>query len=234
METIKKYWKEVLAVIVLILIVRGCVNNQEQVLKGESKQLKQQKELLQKQVDSLSLLRVKEKDSVFNVFAAKKVENERLNSTNKKLLSQIESIKKKRIEFKTPTDLEGFAVYFNSRYKTDENKVVENKVGLGDYTARDVTSELESGDECWQVDSVKTVLISNKDIELKNKDVEIKGFSLLLNSAEKEIKERENLQNKTDELNKNLNQQLKKRKLNNTLTKILIPVSFVVGVLIAK
>ena len=67
-----------------------------------------------------------------------------------------------------PKDLNSLVIYFNQRYKTIENKVVDNKVGLVEDVAKDVVVEIEEGDRDIETVSLQEGVIKNQDTIISN------------------------------------------------------------------
>ena len=85
--------------------------------------------------------RQKEKDSLEFVISQREVYNNVLIKENISLLDRISSVKNRT--FNTPKDLIGLVGYFNNRVGTKENVVLDNKVGLGQFSATKVVTDLE-------------------------------------------------------------------------------------------
>ena len=171
---------------------------------------------------------VKEKDSLDLEIKKREKLNKDLSYQNSTLESKIKTLSNKKIV--VPKDVQGLVKYFNERYKTNENKVVENKVGLTEFTAMDVSYELEEGDNLIAIDSMKTIQLKNKDTQIVNLEKDKTDIKTQLTTAEEDILKRKELQKSADDNINNLKSQVKSLKTKSTLNKILVPVALGVGV----
>jgi peptidoglycan hydrolase CwlO-like protein len=119
-------------------------------------------------------------------------------------------------------------------YGTNENKVVDNKIGLGLGTAMDVANDLEEGFRCAEIIPLKDEQLKNKDSIITNLNKDKVDISTSLTSAEKQIEKQKELQKTGEENISNLEKQLKKSKRKSTLNKILIPVALGAGILLGN
>lgn len=119
--------------------------------------------------------------------------------------------------------------YFNERNKTKENTVIEDKVGLGITSAKNVVTNLEEGDACKEILPLKDSIITN----LKDKVVNLEGVSqnksIMLISAEKSINSLRELSTLQKNLTDGLGRENKKLRVKSTLNKILLPIAIVGG-----
>ena len=156
-----------------------------------------------------------------------KNERKELAKSNEILLKSINALKKENERLKSkkivvPNDLNGLVNFFNERYKTNENKVVENKVGLVEETAYDVSFELSEFDRQLQVLENQNKIIVAQDSLNENLKTEIKGFEKAINLYANEVSEK-------DKLNLMFEKENKELKRKNTFNKVLIPTVFVLG-----
>lgn len=225
------YKKIIIGVIILLgilLIAQKCNNNRYNQLKGKYEILEEQ---YKKQKDCVKVFeenRIKEKDSLDLEIKKREKLNKDLSYQNSTLESKIKTLSNKKIV--VPKDVQGLVKYFNERYKTNENKVVENKVGLTEFTAMDVSYELEEGDNLIAIDSMKTIQLKNKDTQIINLEKDKADIKTQLTTAEEDILRRKELQQSADENINNLKSQVKSLKTKSTLNKILVPVALGVGV----
>ena len=225
------YKKIIIGVIILLgilLIAQKCNNNRYNQLKGKYEILEEQ---YKKQKDGVKVFeenRIKEKDSLGLEIKKREKLNKDLSYQNSTLESKIKTLSNKKIV--VPKDVQGLVKYFNERYKTNENKVVENKVGLTEFTAMDVSYKLEEGDNLIAIDSMKTIQLKNKDTQIVNLEKDKADIKTQLITAEEDILKRKELQQSADENINNLKNQVKSLKTKSTLNKILVPVALGVGV----
>lgn len=229
MEKIKQYKYQIIVGLLAIafILFYNWNSNKLQELSGEYNILKKQYNAQKENVVLLEEFRKKEKDSLTKDISARENENKKLKDTNKNLQDKIEGIKKR--PFKVPTDLTSSIAYYNTEYKTSENKVVEDKVGLGLTTSTTVITDLEDAKKCEEIIPLKDEQLKNKDAEIVNLNKDKKDLSVLFSSAEKQIEAGKQLQISAEENINNLSKQNKKLKTKNFLNNVLIPTSFVIG-----
>ena len=234
MTKIKQYAPYIIIAIAVILFAvwYNYINNSYQRLQGEYTILKAQYEAQKENVKLLDDFRKKEKDSLNKAISSREEENKKLRLRERTLQDKIDGIKKRPI--KLPTDLKTSVAYYNTEYKTVENKVIEDKVGLGLDTSGKVIEDIENGKKCEEIVVLKDGQLVSKDSVIVNLETDKKDLSVLVFSAEKQIEADKQLQKSADENINNLTKQNKKLKTTGVLTKILVPVAFVLGLLIAK
>lgn len=202
-------------------------NKKYQQLKNQYDILNTQYNLQKDKVDEISEFRKKYQDSISNIIA----EREKIIKDSENLIEEIEKkikdIKRKKIS--VPKDIPGLVDYFNTRYSTEENVVIEDKVGLTKDIAYNVSYELEDKDNITVISSLKDQQIEVKDSIIHHLDGTNKDLFSMLNLAEKEIDERKILENISEENIKNLNNQIRNLNRKNNINKVLIPVGAVVG-----
>lgn len=226
--------KRLISIIVAIILLVGVlffviskVNKKYQYLKGEMNIYKELYENQKNLVKNLEEDRLKQKDSLLVVIDMKISEIENLEKNNKSLEERISDIKKKPIIIAETT--ENLVAYFNQRYETNENKVLENKVALTNTTAGKVNYELEEKDHQEDIMSLKDKQLVIKDTIIDNLKYNNFALNTIVISAEKEIEERKKLEEIASKNIENLNSQVKQLKKRSTLQKILIPVGIVAG-----
>ena len=216
----------VLLILVILAIIPHFCNNTDR-LQGQydilKKQLSEQKQIVKETEEK----RLREKDSLLFVISQRNIENDLLYSEIDGLKKRIQYLKNKPISI--PKDLNGLVTYFNQRYKTIENKVVDNKVGLVEDVAKDVVVEIEEGDRAIETVSLQESVIKNQDTIISNLNKDKVDLSLVVSSAENEITERKKLQEMSDENIKSLEKQVKKQKNKNFWNKVLIGVGTIGG-----
>jgi peptidoglycan hydrolase CwlO-like protein len=219
----------VLLILVILAIIPHFCNNTDR-LQGQydilKKQLSEQKQI----VNKLEQERIKEKDSLMFQISQREVSNSFLTAENNNLKDRIKTLNN-RINKKIK-GLENLVTYFNDRYKVNNNVVVENKVGLTEETASDVTWELEDYDKVVEVSTLQESVIKNQDTIISNLNKDKVDLSLVISSAENEITERKKLQEMAEDNIEVLEKQVKKQKKKNFWNKVLIGVGTVGGFLL--
>lgn len=217
----------IVGLIILLFSMKSCNDKKYQQLKGKYEVLK---ENYQNQKDTVKIVeerRIKEKDSLNKEIIKREIENKNLLSINENLESKINSLKNKPISI--PKDNDNLVKYFNDRYNTTENQVIDDKVGLGNETAQDVIYELEEGDNLQEITKLQDEQIINQKKQISNLEKDKQDINTQLLSAEKSIEEQQKLKEIADKNINNLESQVKTLNNKNTLNKILIPISFGIG-----
>ena len=223
----KKIFVGIVVFILCVGLLQKCNNNEYNQLKGKYEILEDQ---YKKQEDSVKVFeenRIKEKDSLDLEINKREKLNKDLSYQNSTLESKIKTLYNKKIV--VSKDIQGLVKYFNERYKTNENKVVENKVGLAEFTAMDVSYELEEGNNLIAIDSMKTIQLKNKDTQIANLEKDKTDLKTQLTTAEQDILKRKELEKFAENNINNLESQVNKLETKSILNKILVPVAFGVG-----
>ena len=225
----KIFWYTValLLIIGLILSLRNCEDKKYSKLQGSYDVLKEQYLKGQDSLVEQKKKRVADQEVYFKVIDRKEKENKILSESNKKLEQRISTIKDKEIV--VPKDIPELVNYFNSRYSTLENKIIEDKVGLTPVIGSKVSYELEEKDNLNEIINIKDEQLSNNNIQINNLQDNSRDLKTMLNSAEDEIKKEEELRNLANKNIGNLEKQVKSLNRKNTFNKILIPVGIVLG-----
>lgn len=207
-----------------------------QQLKGQYELLEDKYSQQKSVVAEIESTRLKQKDSLILVINEREKENEILEQENISLQDKIEIIESEVIS--VPNDIPGLVNYFNTRYSTRENAVVEDKVGLGQNSAYKASYELEEKDNLTEIVVLKDKQIENKDSQIFLLNEDKQNLNTLFTSAEEEILQRKELQSIAEGNIQNLEKQVKNLTRNKTVNKILIPlvavISGFVGYQIAK
>ena len=229
MEKVKQYKYQIIIALLAIafIVFYNWNNNKFQELQGEYNILEKQYTAQKENIILLEEYRKKEKDSLTKAISEREAENKKLRLRERTLQDKIDGIKKR--PFKVPTDLKTSVAYYNTQYKTDENEVVGDKVGLGISTSTAIITDLEEGSKCEEIIPLKDEQILNRDIEIVNLNKDKEDLSVLVLSAEKTIEADKLLQKSAEENINNLTKQNKKLKTKSFLNKVLIPVAAVVG-----
>ena len=226
-----------IAILLLILVIIAsitlkCNNDKLNRLKGQYDVLKEQYSVQKKTVSNLSLAREKEKDSLNFQISQREVQNDFLRQENNNLKGDIQNIKNRPV--KAPKGLDNLTEYFNDRYSTKENSIVSGKVGLGEDTAMDVTSDLEEFDKVVEIVPIQEQVIKNQDSTIVNLEKDKVDLKTQVKSAEELIKEQKELNDLADKNINNLESQVKKQKNKNFWNKVLIVASGVGGVFLGN
>lgn len=229
MTKLKQYTSYIILAVAVILFAvwYNYTNNSYQRLQGEYSVLKAQYEAQKENVKLLDDFRKKEKDSLTTAITLREEENKKLRLRERTLQDKIDGIKKRPV--KLPTNLKTSVAYYNTEYKTSENMVVEDKIGLGLETSGKVIEDIENGKKCEEIIPLKDEQLKNKDLEIVNLNKDKEDLSVLVVSAEKQIEAGKVLQKSADENINNLTKQNKKLKTKSFLNKVLVPVALVVG-----
>lgn len=224
MTNIKLDYRKITIILVIILImlttITTCIGKKLSELEGEYKVLKSNYEAQKSVVSNLSSARQKEKDSLNFVISEREVENSFLRDENNKYKGDIQKIKNRPV--KTPKGLENLTQYFNDRYKTKENIIISDKVGLVEDTATDVVVELEEGDKALEIVPLQENIIKNQDSVISNLEKDKVDLKTQVSSAEYLIEEQKKLNEMADKNINSLEKQVKKQKNRNFWNKVLI------------
>ena len=206
--------------LIMLLTITTCIGNKLSGLEGEYKVLKSNYEAQKSVVSNLSSARQKEKDSLNFVISQREVENSFLRDENNKYKEDIQKIKNRPV--KTPKGLENLTQYFNDRYKTKENVVVSNKVGLAEESAMDTVSELEEFDKVVEIVPLQENIIKNQNTTISNLEKDKVDLKTQISSAEDLIEEQKKLNEMVSKNIDSLEKQVKKQKNRNFWNKVLI------------
>lgn len=229
MTKLKQYTSYIILAVAVILFAvwYNYTNNSYQRLQGEYSVLKAQYEAQKENVILLEEYRKKEKDSLNKAIASREEENKKLRLRERTLQDKIDGIKKR--PFKVPTDLKTSVAYYNTQYKTSENVVVEDKVGLGITTSTAIITDLEEGNKCEEIIPLKDEQLKVKDAEIVNLNKDKEDLSVLVVSAEKTIEAGKQLQKSAEENINNLTKQNRKLETKSFITTYIIPPLVFIG-----
>jgi predicted nucleic acid-binding Zn-ribbon protein len=227
-----KKWLIIGICFALFLWFYSCNNNKYQKLQGEYTILKENYTNQQKDVVAFEAFRLREKESLQKEIDKRVLINKELSDVNKSLEDKIRSINSR--VFVITKDLSSLVNYYNNTYRTDENKVVENKVGLGLDTAMDVANDLEEGFRCAEIIPLKDEQLKNKDSIIGNLNKDKVDIKKQLTKAEQDIENRKLLEKSAEDNINNLKEQVNKIETKSTLNKILIPAALGAGIFLGK
>lgn len=179
--------------------------------------------------------RLREKDSLLALNEKSQKEVDSLKKENQKSEQKVKDLKKSRKKIKKQIEnktLAQVADTLRTIYKTDKVVVTETSVNLLGNIPNRVLSDVVEKDSLEKE-------VAEKDKQLENKDNIISELedinfnqTIMLISAEEQIKKEKENSNLKDKLNKNLNKQLKKPKIGNLL--IGVGIGVVGGILITQ
>lgn len=208
--------------LVIVIFFFKCSDNSNSeiknttIVKKEIKTIEKKKEVF---VDSFKKQRV-----------ALAKSNEILNKNINTLKKEIAILKSKKHNISK--DVEGLVNYYNDRYKTDKNIVVDNKVGLTEETAYDVSFELEESDNLILINEKQNKIINDQDSINKNLISENKGWISLNELTKKELDATKDYSKILEKDNKKLKN---KNRLDTYLLKpLIVAASFYAGYKIAQ
>lgn len=230
-----RVWYIIGGIILLIIVlfsINQCNRDDYNKLKGEYGLLQQEYDGKKQIIAGMKKQRLREKDSVSKIIKDRDLANTVIREENKKLRDKVNAINNRPI--KIPESVSALIVYFNDRFHTQENAVVDNKVGLAQNTAGKVVYELEVKDNQDKIIILKDEEIENNGKEIANLTNNYNDQRRLTETAEKEIEERKRLEELGDKNIKNLGDQVKVLKKKSILYKILVPAAAVLGFLVGS
>lgn len=217
----KKYTPYIIGIVILFLFfsLQKCENDKLAKAQGEYNILKDNLVKEKQKVAEFEVERVKEKDSLQKEIKKRESINKNLISKNDNLENKITEIKNKPVTI--PKDLQEMVDYYNENYETAENKVVEDKIGLGYNTSFFVVEKLENEKKLTLMYDFKEAQLKNAYSAIDNLENDKKDLSVLNFSAEKQIKQQNELQLSSDKNINNLETQIKTQKRKNTWNSVL-------------
>jgi len=233
MEQIKKYWKIVIAFIILLAVFYTCENNKSNILKGKTIALEEQLKKVNREIKIQEKNRQELKDSILKNTIKNNRQIDSLKNKNIELqykityLSNKNQENKKLVENKNIKELVSF---YNKRYNTSENYPLDStKMVTGKNTAKLVNKELLDLDFCKEESTIQKEQLSLRDSIIDKKTKIINDSFIIITESEKTIELQKQQQETSDEVIKNVKKQLKKEKVK---TWILVPLVFLGGILI--
>lgn len=228
MKYIKEYLPYIIAITLLVLLftLRKCDSDRAQLLKGEYNILKENLQKEKQVIIEYEKIRKIEKDSLLREILKRELTNKTLVLHNNSIKDNIAHIKSKPIIISD--DLQGMVEYFNHNFNTNSTKAVYDNVALDLETAISVAYNIEDGKRCFLTDSLRAVQVDNLTAIVDNLELDKTNLSVLNFSAEKQIKQQNELQLSSDKNISNLEIQVNTLKRKNTLNTIL-SVSAILG-----
>ena len=232
METLKnlifQYRTQILisCLVIVILSFSTCSHDYQKKLEGQYSILKLELAKEKQKITDFEVIRVKQRDSLNKEIYLRDIHNRQLNSENNNLEAKISEIRDKPVII--PKDLEEMAYYFNSNYFETENKVLNDMVCLNFETSSSVITDLQYGRKCEGIVHLKTEQLKNKDSIISNLNIDKENLLVLNSAAEKQIKQKNELQIISDTNIKNLETQVKIQNRKNIFNKI-ISISAILG-----
>lgn len=230
----KNYWYAI-AVIFLLFFAGNCANDAYQRSEGTRTQLKKDVKILKDSISVLEKSRIAEKDSIAkeNVKREKKIrslEDRSLKSEKRVVALQAQNkVNKERI---AKLDYIESAQEINTIYQTNDAVATDTSVDLhGDLPNR-ILQTVADANNCQEVVAEKDSQIADKKATIVEKDAQIADGATLLNSAEKTIKAKDDLQQKTEEQLKATEKSLRAKKTSGTVKTVMIGVAAVVGAVV--
>ncbi len=240
-EQIKNFFlkngRNIIVILLVLLSVYQCSNSKEQRLAGANDQLeksfKEKKQILKEQ----EAKRVQLKDS-FNREIKKITDKENIAKDKiVQLTACIGLIQHKldntKEEIKTYTSSQSSNA-FNKRYGPGSATADSSSVVLKNNVPKKVLTDLAIKDALEDNIVIKDSIISEKDKIIEGKTEAISMQAVELQEAEITIGLGKDALKTSEELSKDLNNQIKAQKVKNTIVKILVPLAFIGGLLIAN
>lgn len=239
MEKIRKYWKEIIIPILFIglITVSTCSHNNQLRIEGEKVQLEKDLKEIKTQIAEAEKSTKKLLDSLSEEDIKKDKQIAKLNKSNKQLADR-QKLREKELE----KEKEKIASYsytesaqmLSTRYNTEAITATETAVNLGEDIPNKVIIELAEKDVCYENSADKDKTIENKDEEIKLEKEKTLNANLKVASiqVEKELL-KDGLQ-KSEEINKKSQKQIKSLRAKNFVNKIFVIGAFVGGILISN
>lgn len=165
-----------------------------------------------------------------------KKEIELRENKNKVLISKRENIKKLIVTAKTKKinkikDSLQLVSYFNKRYNTEKNKLVDSSMLIPNNVGYNVSYELAQKDSLYEVSYLLQKQIDIQSEQLFDAEQDKYNYQSLINSIEKENEEYKHLNALADNNIESLIKQSKSKNKQATLNKILIPIVIIASFL---
>lgn len=225
----------IIIVVVSLLVWQNYNNNRYQQLKGEYDVLKEQYETKKDGVAVAETNRLKEKDSLIGenkiLEDFKEKSNAKIASLEKKIKDRENQGTKSREKIKNYS-LVQVAQEIDSIYKVNQATATETSVNLEGNLSKRVLQTIYEAEECQDVVADKDNIIEEQKTIIVNSEKEVVNAGIMLNSAEKQIKQQKELQELADKSINNLEKQNKKLRTKSTVGKILTGIGIIGGIIL--
>lgn len=237
-EVIQKYKQYITAGLILAVIffsVRACNNNQLQKTAGENKILKEQVKKEKDAFDIIEAKRLREKDSIYKKIAEKEKEvqklKDKISQSDFKIAELEVKAGKDKVKIKNMS-LQKVADTLNVIYGGKNAVATDKDISVKNQLPNQLVETVVDLNLTKSVITEKDKQLIVYDSIVSAKDKVISGKNMLLDSAEKSLKESKELNNLQTNLNTNLEKENKKLKTRSTLDRILVPISLAAGIFI--
>lgn len=183
----------------VLLCIMNCNNNKYNQLKGEYKVLDESYKKQKDDVKDFEETRKVEADSLNGEISKREKVNAQLSSTNEQLQTKIDVIQGRKINVPKDTPCYELAV------------------------------KAEEGQKAIEIVPLQKEIIENQGTQIVNLEKDKKDTETKLTSAELDVQKQKDLNASADVNIGNLEKQVSKLQTKSTLTKILIPASFLIG-----
>ena len=222
-------------VLVLLFVWQNHNSNKYQQLKGEYDVLKEQYEAKKDGVVIAETNRVRERDSLVGenkiLEDLKEKSNAKIASLEKKIKDRENQGTKSREKIKNYS-LVQVAQEIDSIYKVNQATATETSVNLEGDLSKRVLQTVYEAEECQDVVTDKDSIIEEQKTIIINSEKEVVNVGIMLNLAEKQIKQQKELQELVDNNINNLEKQNKKLRTKSTVGKILTGVGIIGGIIL--
>lgn len=238
METIKKYIKEIIigGLVLLLLLLGKCSNDNQNVLQGERNLLKRQLSENKKVI-----IAFKERQKIFfdSIDEQEKIKDNRikeLHTSNKDLALKLDrskqALEKTKEGYRNKSYAQLAQVFTDQGYTQVTSDTSSVKL-CGDSPLA-VLDDLAEGNNCFEDLSTLNATIKNKNEEIKLFNEKVVGRDLKIESYVKEIEKKDLSIKLSEELNLKSDKQIRSLKTSNFLTKLFVPAAAIGGFLLSN
>lgn len=217
--------------VLAILLMQTCENNNLTQLTSENKALKQLYQQKENELIANNLIRGIKLDSLQKEINKRDLAYQVLSFDFNEVNKKLKEVKDKPIV--VPKDLNGLKEYYDTRYNT-ETAIIADNLALPEDTAKDVSYDLEEGDRCAEITQLQ-----NEQIDIQTKQIDVLEKNNTAISSQLELTKESN--NELKDLNeigkKNINSLEKQVETLNNKSKFMtyfIPISFATGLIIGN
>lgn len=227
----------VVAVAILLLVWQNYNNSKYQQLKGEYNVLKEQYEAKKDGVAVAETNRIKEKDSLIGenriLEEFKEKSNAKITSLHKKIKDREIQGTKNKEKIKNLSLIQ-VAQEIDNIYKVNQATATETSINLEGDLSKRVLQTVYEANECQDIVADKDNIIEEQKTIIVNSEKEVINVGIMLNSAEKQIKQQKELQELADKNINNLEKQNKKLRTKSTVGKILTGIGIIGGIILGS